>query len=314
MSDSFTVPVPSGELIALASKVRKAATQLGQASNAQRQKSLMYMADSLLLRSNDILEANKEDIKIAISEGLNTSLLARLKVDSSKLNTAVDGIRKLSNLPDPVGCRQLHRELDTGLILERISVPLGVIGVIFEARPDAAIQIASLAIRSGNGAILKGGKEATHTNSAIIEALHHGLSSSEVDQNSLALLTTRQESMSLLRLDDYVDLVIPRGSNELVRFIQENTKLPVLGHADGICHLYIDKDADIDLALKIALDSKTQYPAACNAIETLLIHQDDAEEFLRKAIPEFKQKGVTLICDHKCIALGIKDAVNAKDL
>ena len=312
MINSFQVPIPSDELIALASKVRKAAAQLGQTSNSQRQEALSYMADSLLLRADEIIEANIEDIKIALAEGLNTSLLARLKLDSPKLQTAVEGIRKLSNLPDPVGCRQLYRELDKDLILERISVPLGVIGVIFEARPDAAIQIASLAIRSGNGAILKGGKEATHTNKAIIAALHDGLSSSDVDQDSLSLMTTREESMALLRLDNYVDLVIPRGSNELVRFIQGNTKIPVLGHADGICHLYIDKDADIDQSLRIAIDSKTQYPAACNAIETLLIHENIAQRFLSRAISMFEELGVTLLGDEKSNQLGV--SLKADDL
>ena len=156
-----------------------------------------------------------------------------------------------------------------------------MVGVIFEARPDAVMQIASLAIRSGNGAILKGGSEARCTNEAVMQALKHGLSSSAVSADALALLTTRQESLALLRLDGLVDLIIPRGSNDLVRFIQDNTRIPVLGHADGICHLYVDAAADVGQALRVAIDSKTQYPAACNAIETLLVHGDRACFWLR---------------------------------
>ena len=158
-------------------------------------------------------------------------------------------------------------------ILERKTVPIGVLGVIFESRPDAVMQISSLAIRSGNGVMLKGGSEANFTNTAIVNALKQGLSESALDKNAICLLTSRKDSMAMLNLEKYINLIIPRGSNELVKFIQENTEIPVLGHADGICHLYIDNEVNLDIALKVALDSKIQYPAACNAVETLsLIH------------------------------------------
>jgi glutamate-5-semialdehyde dehydrogenase len=222
---------------------------------------------------------------------------------------------KSHHCPDPLGLRQLHRELDTDLVLERITVPLGVVGVIFEARPDAVVQIASLAIRSGNGALLKGGSEARCTNEAVMDALRAGLAreESDVSPDALALLTTREESLGLLRLDGLVDLIIPRGSNELVRFIQDNTRIPVLGHADGVCHLYVDAAADVMKATRVAVDSKTQYPAACNAIETLLVHHSIAADFLAEAVPAFQAAGVTLRGDAASQSLGVKESAKEED-
>ena len=245
-----TVPEPSAELLARAGAVRLAAVELGQTDNGQRSRALHCMADALQERSSLIVAANGQDLERSAAEGLASALMARLKLDAIKLQAAIDGVRKVASLPDPLGHRQLHRELDTDLVLERITVPLGVLGVIFEARPDAVVQIASLAIRSGNGALLKGGSEARCTNEAVMDALKAGLAreESDVSPDALALLTTRQESLGLLRLDGLVDLIIPRGSNELVRFIQDNTRIPVLGHADGVCHLYVDATADVNKA------------------------------------------------------------------
>ncbi|MBK5649463.1 MAG: glutamate-5-semialdehyde dehydrogenase [Acinetobacter sp.] len=208
-----------------------------------------------------------------------------------------------------VGAVQIHRQLDQGLILKRITCPLGVLGVIFEARPDAAIQISSLAIKSGNGVILKGGKEAIRSCEAIVKAIHTGLAQTEVDPNVVQLLTTREETLALLKLDQYVDLIIPRGSNSFVRFVQENTRIPVLGHADGICHLYVDSSADITKAVEITLDSKTQYPAACNAIETLLVHEAIASTFLPLVARALQERGVELRGDERtCKILDIAAA------
>ncbi len=313
MKNSLQVPDPSSELLQRALHVRRASTELGQTTNEKRCNALTCMADALANRANQIVESNLVDLKNAVSSGVKDSLLARLKLDKKKLDNSIDGVRKLALLPDPVGVRQLNRELDDGLDLERITVPLGVLGVIFEARPDALIQIASLAIRSGNGAILKGGSEASCTNESIMSALKEGLSKSDIQETSLCLLTTRKESLGLLRLDGLVDLIIPRGSNELVRFIQDNTRIPVLGHADGICHLYVDEAADIEKSLNIALDSKTQYPAACNAIETLLVHEKVAASFLDKAIPAFDHAEVTLLGDETSLLFGIKQKAEDSD-
>ena len=311
------VPEPSPELLRLATDVRRAATALGQTDDAQRQQALEAMAAALERHTESIVAANQQDLEQAVAEGLAPALVARLKLDAGKLAGAIDGVRQVAALPDPLGVRQLHRELDVGLVLERVSVPLGVLGVIFEARPDAVIQIASLAIRSGNGAILKGGSEANRTNRAVIEALQEGLVGAQVDTtvsaDALALLTTRQESLALLRLDGLVDLIIPRGSNALVRFIQDNTRIPVLGHADGVCHLYVDAQVDVPQAVRIAIDCKTQYPAACNAIETLLVHQDSAQAFLAAAVPALEAAGVRLRGDARSQALGVAEAATAED-
>ncbi len=307
------VPEPSSELLLRAGAVRRAAMSLGQADNNERCAALFAMASSLRSNSQQIVSANAQDLEKAEKEGLSSALIARLKLDQNKLASAIEGLEQVAQLQDPLGKRQLHRELAKGLTLERITTPLGVLGIIFEARPDAVIQIASLAIRSGNGAILKGGSEASNTNEAIMGALQEGLAQSTINKEALALLTTRQESLALLRLDGLVDLIIPRGSNELVRFIQNNTTIPVLGHADGICHLYVDRGADLSQALDVAIDSKTQYPAACNAIETLLVHKDIAHSFLNLAIPAFKKLGVKLLGDELSQALGIVDAANDDD-
>ena len=313
MNSDFLVPEPSDELIQRAKQVKESALLLAQTGDEERQSALISVADSLQLCSSEILKSNAEDLRCSELDGLQPALLARLKLDKSKLDLAIQGVKKVALLPDPIGIRQLHRELDKGLLLERLTVPLGVLGIIFEARPDAAIQIASLAIRSGNGALLKGGKEANQTNQQIIVAIKKGLVNAGISPHSLELLTTRQESLALLKLDGFVDLIIPRGSNELVRFIQDNTRIPVLGHADGICHLYVDSEVDIRQAISIAIDSKTQYPAACNSIETLLLHENIASPFLYQAIPIFNEAGIKLLGDEKSQKLGIEMKADEKD-
>ncbi|MBD2549099.1 glutamate-5-semialdehyde dehydrogenase [Microcystis elabens FACHB-917] len=300
------VPEPDPQLLQRAASVRRAAMALGQASDAERRDAVAAMAEALEDATAEILEANRADLAAAATEGLAPALVARLKLDAPKLEGAIAGVRQVAALADPVGRRQLHTELDVGLVLERVSVPLGVLGVIFEARPDAVMQIGSLAIRSGNGALLKGGREASRSCQAIGAALQRGLAGSAVAPGCLELLTSREESLGLLRLDGLVDLIIPRGSNALVRFIQDNTRIPVLGHADGICHLYVDRAADPAPALRIALDSKTQYPAACNAIETLLVHRSIAPAFLGEALTAFAAAGVELRGDAAACALGVE--------
>ncbi len=313
MSTNFSVPEPTPQLIKVAESAKEASILLGQSTNEKRCEALTEMANALNNSAEDILRANSQDLERSQKEGLNNSLLSRLQLTKTKLKGCIEGVLKVSNLADPIGKRELHRKLDENLILERVTVPLGVLGVIFESRPDALIQIASLAVRSGNGALLKGGSEAKATNQAIMNSLNKGLKKSDIGSGALSLLTTRQESLGLLRLDRFVNLIIPRGSNELVQFIQENTRIPVLGHADGICHLYVDNSIDIDKAISIALDSKIQYPAACNAIETLLIHEDVAEIFLKKALPIFSNAGVTLKGDARSQSLGVKNKADEVD-
>jgi len=313
MANIFEVPQPGNDLLEKADKVRFASIKISQTENQNRIKALNFMADYLEKNSKEILEANNEDYKKAEKKGISKALLSRLKLSKEKLNSGIDGIRKVGDLADPVDQVQIKRELSKGLILERKTVPIGVLGVIFESRPDAVMQISSLAIRSGNGVMLTGGSEANLTNTSIVKALQEGLNESGLDKNAICLLTSRKDSMAMLNLEKYINLIIPRGSNELVKFIQENTRIPVLGHADGICHLFIDIEADLEMALSVALDSKIQYPAACNAIETLLVHKEIAPAFLEKAIPLFNSNDVKLIGDKRSVELGLNYEASLED-
>ena len=313
MANIFEVTKPGNDLLEKADKVRLASIKISQTENQNRIKALNFMADYLEKNSKEILEANNADYSSAEKKGISRALLSRLKLSKSKLNSGIEGVRKVGDLADPVNQVQIKRELSKGLILERKTVPIGVLGVIFESRPDAVMQISSLAIRSGNGVMLKGGSEANLTNTAIVKALQEGLNESGLDKNAICLLTSRKDSMAMLNLEKYINLIIPRGSNELVKFIQENTRIPVLGHADGICHLFIDNEANMEMALSVALDSKIQYPAACNAIETLLVHKDIAPIFLEKAIPLFYSNDVKLIGDKRSVELGLKYEASLED-
>ena len=313
MANIFEVPKPGNDLLEKADKVRLASIKISQTENQNRIKALNFMADYLEKNSKEILEANSADYSSAEEKGISSALLSRLKLSKAKLNSGIEGVRKVGDLADPVNQVQIKRELSKGLILERKTVPIGVLGVIFESRPDAVMQISSLAIRSGNGVMLKGGSEANLTNTSIVKALQEGLNESGLDKNAICLLTSRKDSMAMLNLEKYINLIIPRGSNELVKFIQENTRIPVLGHADGICHLFIDIEANLEMALSVALDSKIQYPAACNAIETLLVHKDIAPAFLEKAIPLFNSNDVKLIGDKRSVELGLKYEASLED-
>ena len=285
------------DLINVAKQTRLAAMKLAVLSTEQKNQAIEAVASALESAKDEILSANIADCKAATTAGIAKPLYKRLQLDEHKLRDTITGVRDVGKLADPVGAVQIHREIDTGLVLKRVTCPLGVLGVIFEARPEAAIQIASLAIKSGNGVILKGGKEAIRSCEAIVKAIKQGLSQTVVNPDAVQLLTTREETLELLKLDKYVDLIIPRGSNSFVRFVQENTRIPVLGHADGICHLYIEGTADIDKAVTITIDSKTQYPAACNAIETLLVDRSIAPQFLPKVAAALQELNVELRVD-----------------
>jgi glutamate-5-semialdehyde dehydrogenase len=301
--------IASPGLITIAQQTRQAARELAVLATEAKNQALEAIACSLESATDEIKAANAADCQAAAADGIAKPLYNRLKLDEAKLKSAIAGVRDVGKLADPVGAVQIHRELDEGLILKRIACPLGVVGVIFEARPDAAIQISSLAIKSGNGVILKGGKEAVRSCEAIVKAIHQGLAKTEINPDVVQLLTTREETLALLQLDQYVDLIVPRGSNSFVRFVQENTRIPVLGHADGICHLYVDKAADIGKAVEIAVDSKTHYPAACNAIETLLVHMAVESEFLPLVARALQERSVELRGDERtCKILDIAAA------
>jgi glutamate-5-semialdehyde dehydrogenase len=290
-------------LVELAHQTRTNARILGTLPPEMRNQALEAIAQSLEVAAPEILAANQADCATAKADGISSALYARLKLDEPKLKGAIAGVRDVAKLPDPVGVVQLKRELDTGLVLQRVTCPLGVLGVIFEARPDAVVQISSLAIKSGNGVILKGGKEAIRSCAALVKAIRQGLAQTGIEPSVVQLLTTREETLQLLNLDQYVDLIIPRGSNSFVRFVQDNTRIPVLGHADGVCHLYIDRAADLVKAIAITIDAKTQYPAACNAIETLLVHQNIANNFLMEVVSPLQVRNVELRGDARTLEI-----------
>ena len=306
-------PLTSSSLVSLAQRTRQAARQLATTPIEVRDRAIEAIAQALETATPEILAANQADCEAALRDGLARPLYGRLKLDDSKLQGIILGVRDVQRLPDPVGQVQIHRELDTNLVLKRITCPLGVLGVIFESRPDAAVQIATLAVKSGNGVILKGGKEAVRSCEALVKAIRQGLSATKLDPDAVQLLTTREETLALLNLEQYVDLIIPRGSNAFVRFVQQNTKIPVLGHADGICHLYIDRAADISQAVTIAVDAKASYPSACNAIETLLVHHDIAADFLPQAAKALREHEVELRGDDRTRALVEMNAATEAD-
>lgn len=278
-----------------------------------RNRALKAAADALLANKEDIINANKEDMDAAEKSGLAAPTLKRLKFDEGKLNDVVKGIMDLIELPDPLRKIQLKRELDEGLILYRETCPIGVIGVIFEARPDALVQISSLCIKSGNCVILKGGSEALKTNRILFQTIYKAVVDAGIPEGCMLQLEARDEIKELLSCHEYVDLIIPRGSNSFVQYIMENTKIPVMGHADGICHVYVDKDADIDKAVKIVVDSKTQYVAVCNAVETLLVHKDIAEKFMPVLYKALKEKNVEVRATEDIRKIIDCDAVSEED-
>ena len=264
----------------IASIAKKASIQLAACSTELKNNALGTIKTKLLENSDRIIKANEIDMELAQKNELAAPLLKRLKFGTDKIQEVCDGIESLISLEDPVGKTISATELDSGLELYKVSCPLGVIGVIFESRPDALVQISSLCLKSGNSVLLKGGSEAANTNRILSELIAEASSEAGIPQGWIGLLETRDDVAAMLGLDKSIDLIIPRGSNEFVQYIMKNTNIPVMGHADGICHVYIDKDADLGMALNIAVDSKCQYPAVCNAMETLLIHGDVADLIL----------------------------------
>lgn len=258
----------------------------------KRNSALKAIIAALLSNKEAILAANKKDLDEAGKSHVDVPVLKRLKFNEDKLNDVIRGIEDLISLPDPLGSVQMKRELDSDLLLIRESCPIGVIGVIFEARPDAMIQISTLCIKSGNCAILKGGSETLYTNREIFQTIHQAVIDSGLPKNCIFQAEARSEISELLSCHDSVDLLIPRGSNSFVQYIMNHTKIPVMGHADGICHIYADKDLDVEKAVKIIIDSKTQYTAVCNAAETLLVHKDVAEALLPVLSKAFREKNV----------------------
>ena len=279
-------------MIELAKRAKAASTPLSDTSVELRNRALLAMAEALRAHSAEIGEANGRDL--AASRDLGDALQKRLVFDGKKLRGVVDGLEALASLPDPLGRVLTRTELAEGLHLRRVTCPIGVIGIIFEARPDALVQISSLCLKSGNAVLLKGGKEALHTNRILAEVIRNATEAVGLPGDWIQLLETREEVNGMLRLNEYIDLIVPRGSNSFVKYIMENTTIPVLGHSAGLCHLFLDASANLEKAVAIAVDAKTQAPATCNTIETLLVHKDAASRLLPIVCDALRDAGVEL--------------------
>lgn len=289
------------DIEALARRARVAARAIQSSSGAARDGALAAVHAGLAASRDVLLAANARD-KVAAGSALAQgavapALVKRLDLSGRKFDAVLDGVKSVERLADPVGVVSLARKVDEGLELFRVSCPIGVVAVVFEARPEAAVQIAALSVKSGNAVILKGGKEGEESNKAIVSCIREALREADFPEDAVQLVATREEVRELLDQDDFVDLIIPRGSNALVKFITENTKIPVMGHADGICAVYLGADADVEKAVAVAVDSKAQYPAVCNAAETLLIDRAALGRVLPAVGLAMASAGVTLRAD-----------------
>lgn len=297
-----------------AARCKAVSSQLADTTTEVRNQLILSIADALESQKQQIFAANQIDLNMAAEQNLATPIIKRLRFDENKLRDVVAGLRDLAKLPDPLFQEQLKRELDEGLVLVRETCPIGVIGVIFEARPDALVQISALCLKSGNCVILKGGSETKESNRMLFTVIHECVVKAGIDENCMLLLEDRSQIAELLSCRESVDLLIPRGSNAFVKYIMDNTRIPVMGHADGICHIYVDKDADIATAIRVIIDAKTQYVSVCNAVETLLVHKDIVKELMPKLNEAFAQKNVELRASEDIVALtGCKPATEEDD-
>lgn len=282
----------------IAKNAKAASKKIAVISAELKNKALLNIADGIQANKEKIFNANKQDLdsakKLVENGEITQSTYNRLKLDENKMRDMIQGIKDIANLENPIGKVLLKRELDEGLILTKKSCPIGVLGIIFEARPDVISQISALAIKSSNAVILKGGKESINTNKTIMSVIQDALDKTEgFPKNVLNQVFTRDDVAQMLKQDKYIDLIIPRGGNKLVKFIKENTSIPVLGHADGICHIYIDEFADKEKAENIIIDAKTQYPSACNSVETVLVH--NAYPYKDELIQALKDAGIEIV-------------------
>ena len=297
----------------MSQSARRAGLLLSSSSLEQRNKALLCVADAINAHLPEIFAANELDMQNAAEEKLAAPLLNRLRFGEGKAKRVTDGLIALANLLDPLGRVQYANELADGLKLYRTTCPIGVIGVIFESRPDALVQISSLCLKSGNALLLKGGREAMRTNQALHNAILEGTQKAGIPEGWCHLLQTREDVSEMLKQDDCLDLIIPRGSKEFVRYIMDNSNIPVLGHADGVCHVYVDQSADLDMALKVVLDSKAYRFSVCNAAETLLVHRDCIKNFLPVVAVALKTKNVEIRGDETTFGLIECKAATEKD-
>src|SRR3989338_2827254 len=282
---------------------REASIKLATLPAETKNKALLEMAKSVMKNSKSIISENKKDIEAAEKSGLNNALIKRLKIDESKIKEMADEIKSVAKLEDPVGKTLSQVELDKNLTLYQVTCPIGVIGAIFESRPDVVTQISSLCLKSGNAVIMKGGSEALNSNRILVKIISEAIEHNGIPKGAVQLIETREQVSEMLKLHEDINLIIPRGSNSLVKYVQENSRIPVLGHSEGICHVYVDKDADLKKAVDISYDAKCQYPAVCNAMETLLVHKDIADLFFKKIIKKYLKHNAELRLDNKLLSI-----------
>jgi glutamate-5-semialdehyde dehydrogenase len=292
---------------------RAAGIQLAATDNHTRNAGLLAIAEALKENAAAIIAANQEDIRRSQEENLAAPLLKRLTFDAHKIDDVIEGIHSLVGLADPLGTTKLSTQLDEGLDLYKVTCPIGVIGVIFESRPDAFVQISTLCLKSGNAVLLKGGREALETNRLLARVIGEATKTAGIPEGWIQNLETRDDVTAMMALNDYIDLIIPRGSNSFVQYIMANSNIPVMGHADGICHLYAHDDADIPQAVAIIVDSKTQYVAVCNALETLLVNEQIAAALLPPLKAALESKGVRIRGDAATRAIIAVEAATEAD-
>ena len=286
------------EVISKAMAARRASLKLANITTKAKNRALLKIASAISKNKKSLLSVNVEDVEDAerlLARGkLSKAFVQRLKLSDHKLREVAKMVRSVARLEDPVGRTLYAMELDRGLELYKVSCPIGVIGAIFEARPDVLPQLSALCLKSGNAVILKGGKEAKNSNEAFFELIRGATERAGIPRGWIQLIEARQEVRELLKLDEYIDLLVPRGSKKFVKYIQTNTSIPVLGHAEGICHIYVDREADLKQALNVCYDAKVQYPAVCNAVETLLVHRGIAKRFLPSLAKRYEAAGVEI--------------------
>ncbi len=290
------------DILSIAKSAKEASIKALSLSEEVKNNALIKISEEIYKNKNIIYEANKKDLEsasILLNEGkISKSMFNRLKLDENKLNDMVQGIKDVAKLPEPVNKVLLERDIAEGITLKKVSCPIGVIAVIFEARPDVISQIVSLCLKTSNSVVLKGGSEAVNTNQAIFNIIQNALNEfSQIPKGLINLVFSREDVKEILSMDKYINLIIPRGSNSLVKYIKENTKIPVLGHADGICHIYIDEYADLNKAVKICIDAKCQYPSACNSVETILVHKSLLNSFVPELISALRENDVEILAD-----------------
>ena len=283
-------------------EAQSAALALANLPESARNDALYAIADAIEANADAILDANERDVaeaeELLAADEYTQAFVDRLTLSASKLESIAGMVRSVAEQDDPLGRTLAARELDDDLELYKVSVPIGVLGAVFESRPDALVQIAALSLKSGNAVVLKGGSEATHSNRLLHEIIVEAAADA-VPDGWAQLIEAREDVQTLLERDDAVDLLMPRGSSSFVSYVEDNTSIPVLGHTEGVCHVYVDSDADLEMAEDVAFDAKVQYPAVCNAVETLLVHESVVEEFLPEMADRYREAGVELRGDDR---------------